>query len=88
VYPDFALRTAGGDVRVAAPWQSYVLQDRELISGQNLFSDQTLLKLLLTALSAKKNSRQERSNQNQGVQQKLAIGSQQFRFIHPFDRKA
>src|SRR6202012_3112913 len=53
-YPDFALRTAGGDARVAAPWESYVLQDRELISGQNPFSDEALLKLLLPALEAKK----------------------------------
>jgi putative intracellular protease/amidase len=49
-YPDFALQTAGGDVSVAAPWSSYVLQDRELISGQNPFSDEALLKLLLPAL--------------------------------------
>jgi len=53
-YPDFALRTAGGDVSVVAPWQSYVLQDRELISGQNPFSDEALLKLLLAALDGKK----------------------------------
>jgi len=53
-YPDFALRTAGGDVSVAPSWQSYVLQDRELISGQNPFSDEALLKLLLPALEAKK----------------------------------
>ncbi len=53
-YPDFALRTAGGDVSVLPPWKSYVLQDRELISGQNPFSDQALLKLLLPALNAKK----------------------------------
>jgi putative intracellular protease/amidase len=53
-YPDFALRTAGGDVSVVAPWQSYVLQDRELISGQNPFSDEALLKLLLPALNGKK----------------------------------
>jgi len=53
-YPDFALRTAGGDVSVVAPWGSYVLQDREVISGQNPFSDQALLKLLLAALDAKK----------------------------------
>jgi putative intracellular protease/amidase len=52
-YPDFALLTAGGDVSVVAPWQSYVLQDRELISGQNPFSDEALLKLLVTALSKK-----------------------------------
>jgi len=55
-YPDFALRTAGADVSVAAPWQSYVLQDREVISGQNPFSDEALLKLLLPALDAKKKS--------------------------------
>jgi putative intracellular protease/amidase len=53
-YPDFALRTAGGDVSVVAPWGSYALQDRELISGQNPFSDQALLKLLVPALNAKK----------------------------------
>jgi putative intracellular protease/amidase len=50
-YPDFALTTAGGDVSVLAPWTSYVVQDRELISGQNPFSDQALLKLLLPALN-------------------------------------
>ena len=53
-YPDFALRTAGGDVTVAAPWKSYVLQDRELISGQNPFSDEALLKLLLPALDRRR----------------------------------
>jgi putative intracellular protease/amidase len=55
-YPDFALRTAGGDVSVVAPWGSYVLQDRELISGQNPFSDEALLKLLLPALDGRKRS--------------------------------
>ena len=53
-YPDFALRTAGGDVSVVAPWKSYVLQDRELISGQNPFSDEALLKLLQTALNGRR----------------------------------
>jgi putative intracellular protease/amidase len=55
-YPDIALRTAGGDVSVVAPWQSYVLQDREVISGQNPFSDQALLNLLLPSLNRKKES--------------------------------
>src|SRR6202790_4801824 len=55
-YPDFALRTAGADVSVLAPWSSYVVQDRELISGQNPFSDQALLNLLLPALNRKKES--------------------------------
>ena len=53
-YPDFALSTAGGDVSALAPWTSYVIQDRELISGQNPFSDQALLKLLLPALNERK----------------------------------
>ena len=41
-YPDFALSTAGGDVSVLAPWTSYVVHHRELISGQNPFSDEAL----------------------------------------------
>ena len=53
-YPDFALATAGGDVSVKAPWTSYALHDREVISGQNPFSDYALLILLLPALDAKK----------------------------------
>jgi len=56
-YPDFALQTASGNVTVQAPWSSYALQDRELISGQNPFSDQALLKLLLQALEANKTDR-------------------------------
>jgi len=39
---------------VVDPWKSYVLQDRELISGQNPFSDEALLKLLLPALSGRR----------------------------------
>jgi hypothetical protein len=39
---------------VVAPWGSYALQDRELISGQNPFSDEAVLKLLLPALNKKK----------------------------------
>ena len=53
-YPDFALRAAGGDVSVLAPWKSYVIQDRELISGQNPFSDQELLNHLLPALNTRR----------------------------------
>jgi len=55
-YPDFALSTAGGNVNVLAPWTSYVVQDRELISGQNPFSDKALLKLLLPALDGRNKS--------------------------------
>ena len=53
-YPDYALQLAGGDVSVVAPWKSYVLQDRELISGQNPFSDKALVDLLLRELKGKK----------------------------------
>lgn len=53
-YPDAALRIAGGDVSVVEPWKSYVIQDRELISGQNPFSDQELLNHLLPALSTRR----------------------------------
>jgi len=53
-YPDFALQTAGGDVSVLAPWSSYVVHDRELISGQNPFSDQELLKHLIPEKKKKK----------------------------------
>jgi putative intracellular protease/amidase len=53
-YPDFALQTAGGNVSVLPPWKSYVIQDRELISGQNPFSDQAVLNLLLPALDKKR----------------------------------
>jgi hypothetical protein len=48
------LRTAGADVSVVDPRGSYVLQDREMISGQNPFSDEAFLKLLLAALDGKK----------------------------------
>jgi len=51
---DDDLLDSSGDVSVLAPWSSYVLQDRELISGQNPFSDEALLKLLLAALNEKK----------------------------------
>jgi putative intracellular protease/amidase len=50
------LSTAGANVSVLAPWTSYVVQDRELISGQNPFSDEALLKLLLPALNRRKES--------------------------------
>jgi putative intracellular protease/amidase len=63
-YPDFALRMAGGDLSVAAPWKSYVLQDREVISGQNPFSDEALLKLLLPALKEKSRERPTPSSVN------------------------
>ena len=59
------MSTAGGDVSVLAPWASYVLQDRELISGQNPFSDEALLKLLLAALNRRKDRFQRHKNRRE-----------------------
>ena len=55
-YPDVALRAAGGNMNEAAPWQSNAVRDRELITGQNPFSDEALANLLLQALSENANN--------------------------------
>jgi putative intracellular protease/amidase len=49
-YPDQALRNAGASVDVAAPWQSHVVRDRELITGQQPNSDVAFSKQLVEAL--------------------------------------
>jgi putative intracellular protease/amidase len=49
-YPEDALKAAGGDLTEAPPKQSNVVQDRELITGQNPFSDKVLAAYLLKAL--------------------------------------
>ncbi len=49
-YPEVALNEVGGIMHVARPWASYTLRDRELITGQNPFSDEAFSKLLLEAL--------------------------------------
>jgi putative intracellular protease/amidase len=54
-YPDVALRAAGGNMNIAAPWTSNVVRDRELITGQNPFSDVALANTLLQALSENAN---------------------------------
>jgi putative intracellular protease/amidase len=41
-YPDDALSNAGGVVKTAKEWNSNVVEDRELITGQNPFSDNEL----------------------------------------------
>ena len=51
-YPDAALQYAGGKVETAQPWQSQVIKDRELITGQNPNSDEQLAKMLVNALKA------------------------------------
>jgi putative intracellular protease/amidase len=53
-YPEAAMKTAGGEIQVAEPWGSNVVQDRELITGQNPFSDNTLAEKLLSAIAQRK----------------------------------
>lgn len=52
-FPEDVLRKAGGDVIVGAEWQSNAIRDRELITGQNPFSDGKFIELLLAALAEK-----------------------------------
>lgn len=50
-YPETALSEAGGIILEKRPWVSNVLRDRELITGQNPFSDAAFSKFLLEALN-------------------------------------
>lgn len=50
-YPARAMVTAGGDMRFAKAWEPHVVVDRELITGQNPFSDQALAQALIAALA-------------------------------------
>lgn len=50
-YPAKAMAGAGGDMRYATAWQPNVVVDRELITGQNPFSDKVLAKALLEKLA-------------------------------------
>ena len=52
-YPARAMRQAGGNMNFAAAWQPHVVVDRELITGQNPFSDHLLASALLKALAAR-----------------------------------
>lgn len=54
-YPESAMKIAGGNVNVARSWSSHVVQDRELITGQNPFSDTELAEKLLKAIEQKSN---------------------------------
>lgn len=51
--PALALKNAGGQVSTAAAWHSKVVQDRELISGQNPFSDAALMDAVLPMMQGK-----------------------------------
>ncbi len=52
-YPALALETAGADVQKAEKWQSFVIRDRELITGQNPASDEKLAEMFIAALDEK-----------------------------------
>lgn len=49
-YPEDALRAAGGKLKIGPAYKSNVVQDRELITGQNPASDKELADHLLKAL--------------------------------------
>ncbi|MFY8274511.1 type 1 glutamine amidotransferase domain-containing protein [Pseudoalteromonas sp. SSDWG2] len=49
-YPAEAMAAAGGNMEFAEQWQPNVVVDRELITGQNPFSDKQLAKELISAL--------------------------------------
>jgi putative intracellular protease/amidase len=51
-YPAKAMDVAGGDMSYAQAWQPHVVVDRELITGQNPFSDKALAKALLEQLES------------------------------------
>ncbi|MDH0647788.1 type 1 glutamine amidotransferase domain-containing protein [Pseudomonas sp. GD03858] len=53
-YPAKAMAGAGGDMSYAEAWQPHVVVDRELITGQNPFSDKALAKALLERLEARR----------------------------------
>lgn len=54
IYNDDALSSAGAKVTNAAPWQPNVVQDRELITGQQPFSDHAFADAFLAKLKAEK----------------------------------
>ncbi|WP_317847110.1 type 1 glutamine amidotransferase domain-containing protein [Pseudomonas sp. HTZ2] len=49
-YPAKAMAAAGGDMSYAKAWAPHVVIDRELITGQNPFSDKALAKALVEKL--------------------------------------
>lgn len=50
-YPAKAMAQAGGHMKFADAWQPNVVVDRELITGQNPFSDHALAEALIEALN-------------------------------------
>ena len=54
-YPDVALAAAGATIQNGADWQPNVVVHRELITGQQPFSDDAFGKALLAKLAAQAN---------------------------------
>jgi putative intracellular protease/amidase len=52
-YPGKAMQQAGGEMQYADNWTPHVVVDRELITGQNPFSDKALAAAVLKQLEAK-----------------------------------
>jgi putative intracellular protease/amidase len=50
-YPADALTAAGGEVQSQGAFESHVVQDRELVTGQNPFSDRAFADLFVEALN-------------------------------------
>jgi putative intracellular protease/amidase len=50
-YPADALTAAGGNVETQAAFESHAVQDRELITGQNPYSDTAFTDLFIQALN-------------------------------------
>lgn len=50
-YPSDAMSTAGGDMSYEEMWAPHVVEDRELITGQNPFSDKLLAEKLINQLN-------------------------------------
>ncbi|MCF7516528.1 type 1 glutamine amidotransferase domain-containing protein [Pseudoalteromonas sp. L23] len=57
-YPAAAMSQAGGKMQFANAWQPKVVVDRELITGQNPFSDTLLVEKLLEMLAEEPNIKQ------------------------------
>ncbi|NKC21299.1 type 1 glutamine amidotransferase domain-containing protein [Pseudoalteromonas sp. S4498] len=57
-YPAAAMSQAGGEMQFANAWQPKVVVDRELITGQNPFSDKLLAEKLLEMLAKEPNIKQ------------------------------
>jgi putative intracellular protease/amidase len=52
-YNDEALASAGAKIENATPWKSNVVVDREVITGQQPFSDHAFADAFLTKLNTK-----------------------------------